>query len=88
MAAIESAVAKGVTIDGGFDHRIVPDRSWDTYLYIHDQACNRVAYDDDAGPWLHSREYYTAPASGTYYIKPTSYRYNQSGSYIVRVYPN
>jgi len=61
---------------------------YDTYLKIWDPTGTYVSYqDDDGGPGLNSSITFTAYASGTYYIDPTSTSYYlaDTGTYAVSV---
>jgi|GEM_PF-1456651 len=55
--------------------------SFDTYLYLRDQAGTIVKADDDGGGGTNSRINVTLPSSGTYTIEATSYGANATGAY-------
>src|SRR5690606_39910028 len=61
---------------------------YDTYLKIWDPTGTYVSYQaDNGGPGLNSSITFTAYASGTYYIDPTSTSYylSDTGTYAVSV---
>lgn len=49
---------------------------FDTYLELYDAACANVAFNDDGCESARSTITYTAPASGTYYLKARGYGSN------------
>ncbi|WP_156398218.1 kelch repeat-containing protein [Duganella sp. Root336D2] len=55
--------------------------SFDTYLYLRDQAGNVVKSDDDGGGGTNSRISFSLPSTGTYTIEATSYGSNATGAY-------
>ncbi|HEY6565216.1 MAG TPA: PPC domain-containing protein, partial [Pirellulaceae bacterium] len=45
----------------------------------------QLAFDDDSGPGLASRIRWTAPATGTYYVRAQAFNNGDSGSYALRI---
>jgi hypothetical protein len=54
---------------------------FDTYLYLLDQSCEVIAYNDDGGAGLLSLMEVDLPETAVYTIVVTSYRVGQGGEY-------
>ncbi|MFP4363339.1 MAG: PPC domain-containing protein [Spirochaetia bacterium] len=57
---------------------------FDTYLFV-DFPSGELEYNDDTGSVSHSRVSFTAPESGEYTIRVTSYSSDTTGSYVLRL---
>ena len=59
--------------------------SFDTYLYLLDDSCTELEYDDDGGSGTLSSLTYTFSTTGTYILQVTSFGTGTTGTYTLQV---
>jgi hypothetical protein len=60
-------------------------QDFDAYLRIEDAAGNGLAEDDDSGPFLDARLFFTPARSGTYALVVTTFHPDETGRYVLSV---
>jgi hypothetical protein len=61
-------------------------KDFDAYVYVEDERKTILDRDDDSGGNLNSRLFFTPAATGTYYIRATTFSPGQTGNYQLTVW--
>jgi hypothetical protein len=75
-----------VYLNAGQRYEMQAEASFDGFLYLYGgSSCGALASDDDSGGNRNPLIVYTPSVSGTYYLVPTTYDSEVTGSYTIRV---
>jgi len=75
-----------VYLNAGQRYEMQTEASFDGFLYLYGgSSCGALASDDDSGGNRNPLIVYTPSVSGTYYLVPTTYSSEVTGSYTIRV---